>query len=250
MIIIKSPEEIIKLRKAGKIVAQTHELLKKHIRPGITTQELDRIAEEYILKQGAIPGFKGYNGFPATICSSVNEEVVHGIPSSKKVLVDGDIISIDIGSIVDGYYGDGAKTYGVGSITQEAEKLIKITRQSFYDGIKYAMSGNRLSDISNAVQKTVEREGFSVVVDYVGHGVGREMHEDPPIPNYGKPGRGPRLQKGMVLAIEPMVNIGTYEVKTLPNNWTVVTLDGKLSAHYEHTIAITGDGPPEILTAL
>ena len=250
MIIIKSPEEIMKMRKAGKIVAQTHELLKKHIRPGITTQELDRIAEEYILKQGAIPGFKGYNGFPASICSSVNEEVVHGIPSSRKVLRDGDIISIDIGSIVDGYYGDSAKTYGVGTITEEADKLIKITRQSFYDGIKYAMSGNRLSDISNAVQKTVEIEGFSIVVDYVGHGVGRQMHEDPPIPNYGKPGRGPRLQKGMVLAIEPMVNVGTYEVKTLPDNWTVVTLDGKLSAHYEHTIAITGDGPPEILTAL
>ncbi|MFZ7132950.1 MAG: type I methionyl aminopeptidase [Eubacteriales bacterium] len=249
MIIIKSLDEIKKMRKAGKIVAQTHDVLKKHIRPGITTQELDRIAEEYILKQGAKPAFKGYNGFPASICTSVNEEVVHGIPSTN-ILEEGDIISIDIGTIVDGYYGDGAKTYGVGVISVEAKKLIEITKQSFYDGIKYAINGNRLSDISHAIQNTVENNKFSVVVDYVGHGIGRQMHQDPPIPNFGRPGRGPRLQEGMVLAIEPMVNAGTYEVKTLMDNWTVVTADGQLSAHYEHTIAIHREGPPEILTVL
>lgn len=249
MIIIKSPEEIKKMRKAGKLVAQTHELLKKRIRPGITTQELDRIAEEYILKQGAKPAFKGYNGFPGSICASINEEVVHGIPSGR-TLYEGDIISIDIGTIIDGYYGDGAKTLGVGHISQEAKNLIEVTKMSFYDGIKYAIHGNRLSDISSAIQDTVEKNNFSVVVDYVGHGIGKAMHEDPPIPNYGNPGRGPRLQEGMVLAIEPMVNIGTYEVKTLGDKWTVVTLDGKLSAHYEHTIAINLEGPPEILTAL
>lgn len=249
MIIIKSPSEIEFMRKAGKVVAQTHAEIKKMIRPGITTLELDRIAEEYILKSGAIPSFKGYNGFPASICASVNEQVVHGFPSNRK-LKEGDIISVDIGATLDGFVGDSAKTYAVGEIDDEAKKLIEVTRQSFYDGIYFAVNGNRLSDISNAIQTTVESNGFSVVVDYVGHGIGRQMHEDPPIPNYGKPGRGPRLQAGMVLAIEPMVNQGTYEVDTLQDNWTVVTLDRKLSAHYEHTIAINQEGPPEILTIL
>lgn len=249
MIIIKSPSEIQMMRRAGKVVAQTHELVKKYIRPGITTLELDRIAEEYILKSGAIPSFKGYNGFPASICASVNEQVVHGFPSHRK-LKEGDIISVDIGATLDGFVGDSAKTYAVGVIDDDAKKLIEVTRQSFYDGIKLAVNGNRLSDISNAIQTTVEKNGFSIVVDYVGHGIGRQMHEDPPIPNYGKPGRGPRLQEGMVLAIEPMVNQGTFEVDTLQDNWTVVTLDGKLSAHYEHTIAINREGQPEILTIL
>lgn len=249
MIIIKSPKEIEFMRKAGKVVAETHDILRKFIRPGITTDELDRIAEEYIKKSGAIPAFKGYNGFPASICTSINEQVVHGIPGNIE-LSDGDIISIDIGAIVDGYYGDSAKTHGVGKISSEAKKLIEVTRKSFFDGIKFAQEGYRLSDISHAIQTSVENEGFSVVVDYVGHGIGRQMHEDPPIANFGKPGRGPRLQAGMVLAIEPMVNIGTYKVKTLEDNWTVVTLDSKLSAHYEHTIVITEAGQPEILTSL
>ncbi|MPW25005.1 type I methionyl aminopeptidase [Alkalibaculum sp. M08DMB] len=249
MIIIKSRTEIDFMRKAGKVVAQTHDKIKKSIRPGITTLELDRIAEECILKLGAIPAFKGYNGFPASICTSINHQVVHGIPSSIS-LEEGDIVSVDIGAILDGFVGDSAKTYPVGQVDDEAKRLIEVTKNSFYNGIKHAINGNRLSDISNAIQTTVENQGFSIVVDYVGHGIGRQMHEDPPIPNFGKPGRGPRLQEGMVLAIEPMVNQGTYEVDTLQDNWTVVTIDGKLSAHYEHTIAINYEGPPEILTIL
>ncbi|SHF02259.1 type I methionyl aminopeptidase [Alkalibacter saccharofermentans] len=247
MIIVKSPEEIQLMKKAGKIVAGVHREMAKHIKPGITTMELDRLAEEFILRAGAKPAFKGYHGFPASICTSINEQVVHGIPS-ERVLQEGDIISVDVGAILNGFYGDSAKTYGVGSISEEAKKLISVTRQSFYDGIEYAVKGNRLSDISSRIQKTVEENGFSVVVDYVGHGIGRDMHEDPPVPNFGIPNRGPRLAPGMALAIEPMVNVGTYKVKTLEDNWTVVTLDGKYSAHYEHTIAISPEGPPEILT--
>ena len=248
MIYIKSRNEIETMRQAGKIVAQTHELLKKAIRPGITTKELDEIAETFIIKQGAIPAFKGYGGFPASICTSINHEVVHGIPGVK-TLEDGDIISIDIGALYDGYYGDAAKTHGVGEISQEAQGLIEVTRQSFYEGIKYATEEYRLSDISHAIQTYVEQQGFSVVRNYVGHGIGTEMHEEPQIPNYGPAGKGPRLKAGMVLAIEPMINIGTYEVKVLADGWTVVTLDGKYSSHYEHTIAIT-EGEPEILTRL
>lgn len=248
MIYIKSRNEIETMRQAGKIVAQTHELLKEAIRPGITTKELDEIAEAFIIKQGAIPAFKGYGGFPASICTSINHEVVHGIPGVK-TLEDGDIISIDIGALYDGYYGDAAKTHGVGEISQEAERLIKVTRQSFYEGIRYATEEYRLSDISHAIQTYVEQQGFSVVRNYVGHGIGTEMHEEPQIPNYGPAGKGPRLKAGMVLAIEPMINIGTYEVKVLADGWTVVTLDGKYSSHYEHTIAIT-EGEPEILTIL
>ncbi len=248
MIILKSQTEIEKMNRAGKIVGKTHEELKKHIKPGITTKELDQIAEDTIRSLGGIPAFKGYGGFPASICASVNEEVVHGIPGLKK-LKDGDIISIDIGSIYDGYYGDAANTYPVGAISDDARKLIEVTRDSFYEGLKFCKEGFRLSDISHAVQKYVEDNGFSIVRDYVGHGIGANMHEDPQIPNFGPEGKGPRLRSGMALAIEPMVNMGTYKVKTLLDNWTVVTLDGKLSAHYEHTLIITED-EPLILTKL
>ncbi|EOD01012.1 type I methionyl aminopeptidase [Caldisalinibacter kiritimatiensis] len=248
MIILKTKREIEKLRRAGRLVSETHAFLQKLIKPGITTKELDEAAEEFIRKHKAEPAFKGYNGFPGSICASINEEVVHGIPGLKK-LKDGDIISIDIGTIVDGYYGDGAKTYPVGNVSEDKLKLIEVTKQSFYEGIKYAKVGYRLSDISHAIQKYVEKNGYSVVRDFVGHGVGQNMHEDPQIPNFGPPGRGPRLRPGMVLAIEPMVNAGTYHVEVLQDNWTVVTKDGKPSAHYEHTIAIT-DGEPQILTAL
>lgn len=248
MIYIKSRQEIELMREAGRIVAQAHELVREAIRPGITTRELDQVAEKHILKSGAIPAFKGYGGFPASICASVNHEVVHGIPGLK-TLEDGDIISIDIGALYKGYYGDAAKTHAIGKVSQRAEKLIEVTRQSFYEGIKFAKLGYRLSDISHAIQTHVEKEGFSVVRNYVGHGIGTNMHEEPQIPNYGPKGKGPRLKEGMVLAIEPMINIGTYEVKVLSDGWTVVTLDGEYSAHYEHTVAIT-DGEPEILTIL
>lgn len=248
MIYIKSRQEIEIMREAGRIVAETHELLREAIKPGITTKELDEIAEAHIRKRGAIPAFKGYGGFPASICASINHEVVHGIPGLKK-LEDGDIISIDIGALYDGYYGDAAKTHPVGVVSEKAQKLIEVTRESFYQGIKHAFEGNRLSDISHAIQAHVEKEGFSVVRNYVGHGIGTQMHEEPQIPNYGPAGRGPRLRAGMALAIEPMINIGTYDVKVLSDEWTVVTLDGEYSAHYEHTIAITED-EPEILTIL
>jgi methionyl aminopeptidase len=236
------------MREAGKIAAEALAKLAGAVQPGVTTKELDRLAEEYIRSCGARPAFKGLYGFPATICSSVNEEVVHGIPGLRK-LENGDIISIDIGTEVNGYFGDCAVTLAVGKVSDEAWRLIKVTEESFYAGIAKAKIGNRLSDISNAVQKYVEEHGFSVVRDYVGHGIGSSMHEEPQVPNFGKPGRGPRLQAGMTLAIEPMVNMGTYEVRTLPDNWTVVTKDRKLSSHYEHTIAIT-DNEPEILTRL
>ncbi|HOE56016.1 MAG TPA: type I methionyl aminopeptidase [Bacillota bacterium] len=248
MISIKSPREIELMRIAGRIVAETHELLSEVIRPGITTLELDAIAEAFIVKSGGIPAFKGYNGFPASICSSVNEQVVHGIPGTT-VLKDGDVIGIDIGVIYGGYYGDAARSYGIGNISDEKEKLIKVTKESFFKGIEYALVGNRLSDISHNIQKHVESNGFSVVRDFVGHGIGSSMHEEPQIPNYGLPNKGPRLAAGMTLAIEPMVNIGKYAVKVLKDGWTVVTADGKPSAHYENTIVITGE-KPEILTLL
>ncbi len=246
MITIKSTQELEYMRQAGRIVFESHELLKKTIRPGITTKELDSIIEQYILSQGATPSFKGYNGFPASICASVNNEVVHGIPSLNK-LKDGDIISIDIGAIYKGYHGDAARTHPVGKISEDAARLISVTEESFFQGMKYAVEGNRLSDISAAIQTYVENHGYSVVRDLVGHGIGRNMHEEPQIPNYGKPHRGPRLRAGMTLAIEPMINAGKYHVEILPDQWTVVTADGSLSAHYEHTIAIT-QGEPELLT--
>lgn len=234
------------MRDAGSIVGRTHVELAGAVKAGVTTQELDRLAEEFIIKCGGRPSFKGLYGFPSSICTSVNEEVVHGLPSLRK-LKNGDIISIDIGAEINGYHGDSAVTHPVGDINSDAMGLLKATEESLYKGIEQARAGARLSDISNAVQTCAESYGYSVVRDYVGHGIGRAMHEDPQVPNFGKPGRGPRLKTGMTLAIEPMINMGTYEVQTLSNNWTVVTLDANLSAHFEHTIAINGD-KPEILT--
>ncbi len=248
MIILKSEREINYLRDAGRIVAETHVEVKKAVKPGVTTLDLDQIAEKYIKSRGAIPAFKGFHGFTGNICSSVNEEVVHGIPGLRK-LKTGDNVSIDIGAVINGYNGDAAITVPVGEIDAEVQKLLDVTEEALYKGIESAIIGNRLSDISHSVQKHVEQHGFGVVRDYVGHGIGRSMHEDPQVPNYGSPGRGPRLKSGMTLAIEPMVNLGTCEVKTLDDAWTVVTLDGKRSAHFEHSIAIT-DGKPEILTKL
>lgn len=248
MIIIKNNKEIDLMRSAGKIVAETLLLVEEKVRPGITTAELDRIAEEFITKHGARPSFKGLYGFPASLCISVNEQVVHGIPGGY-VLRDGDIISVDCGAYINGFHGDAARTFGVGNITKEAEKLINVTKESFFRGIEYAKVGNRLTDISHEIQNYVEASGFSVVRDFVGHGIGRVVHEDPDIPNYGRPGRGPKLVEGMALAIEPMVNVGNYKVKTLNDDWTVVTSDGSLSAHYENTIVILPDGP-EILTLI
>lgn len=248
MIIIKNNKEIDLMRSAGKIVAETLLLIEEKVRPGITTAELDRIAEEFITKHGAKPSFKGLYGFPASLCISVNEQVVHGIPGGY-VLKDGDIVSVDCGAKINGFHGDAARTFGVGNITKEAERLINVTEESFFKGIEYAKVGNRLTDISHEIQNCVEAAGFSVVRDFVGHGIGRVVHEDPDIPNYGRPGRGPKLVEGMALAIEPMVNVGNYKVKTLSNDWTVVTSDGSLSAHYENTIVILPDGP-EILTLI
>lgn len=237
------------MRQAGKIVAECHDLVASEIRPGITTLELDRIAEKFIRSKNAYPTFLGYQGFPNSICASINGEVVHGIPDGRR-LHEGDIISIDLGATFQGYVGDAARTHPVGAVSDEARHLIEVTETSFYKGIAFAKEGFRLSDISHAVQEYVEANGFSVVRDYVGHGIGKQMHEDPPIPNFGKAGHGPRLRKGMCLAVEPMVNAGTHRVRTLKNHWTVVTADGALSAHYENTICITGTEAPEILTIL
>ncbi|SHF11270.1 methionyl aminopeptidase [Desulfofundulus australicus DSM 11792] len=248
MITIKSQRELRYMRDAGRVVAGVLGELSRAIKPGVTTAELDRLAEDFILARGARPAFKGLYGFPASICTSVNEQVVHGIPGLRK-LESGDIISIDVGAEINGYYGDGAATFPVGEVSPEAKKLMAVTEEALYEGIRFARQGNRLSDISHAVQRYVEKHGFSVVREYVGHGIGRSMHEEPQVPNFGKPGRGPRLKAGMTLAIEPMVNAGTHEVRTLGDNWTVVTRDSSLSAHFEHTVAIT-DGEPEILTRL
>lgn len=246
MILIKNNTEIEYMRHAGKIAARTLEMIQEVIKPGVTTGYINDLAERFIIEHGAVPAFKGLYGFPATLCISVNEEVVHGIPG-KRMLKDGDIVSIDCGTLINGFYGDAARTFPVGTISKDAQRLIDVTQQSFFEGIKYARVGNRLEDISHAIQVYVESHGFSVVRDYVGHGIGRSMHEDPQVPNYGKPGRGVRLVKGMCLAIEPMVNMGKYQVKTLSDDWTVVTADGKMSAHYENTVAILEDGP-DILT--
>jgi len=248
VIVCKSERELGYMRDAGRVVALTHKEVEKAVKPGVTTLELDKIAEDFIIAKGSRPAFKGYNGFPASICSSVNEQVVHGIPSLKK-LECGDIISIDIGAEINGFFGDSAVTLPVGDITPEALKLIRVTEEALFKGIKKALKGRRLSDISHAIQSYVEKNGFSVVRDYVGHGIGSKMHEEPQVPNFGPSGRGPRLRPGMTLAIEPMVNEGTHEVETLEDNWTVVTADRKLSAHFEHSIAIT-DREPEILTKI
>ena len=246
MIIIKNDMEIEYMKRAGKVVGETLAKLEEAIKPGITTADLDRIAEEYILKQGAKPSFKGYHGFPASICASVNNEVVHGFPTNT-LLQEGDIVSIDCGAILNGYHGDAARTFPIGKISSDAENLIRVTKESFFKGLEFAKTGNKLTDISYAIQQYVESFGYSVVRDFVGHGIGKQLHEDPEVPNFGRPGRGPKLSHGMVLAIEPMVNIGRYNVEVQSNGWTVVTSDGNLSAHYENTVAILDKGP-EILT--
>jgi methionyl aminopeptidase len=234
------------MRQAGNIVALTHRELQKHIEPGITTKELDHIADTFIRENDAIPSFKGYNGFTGSICASVNDQLVHGIPGDR-VLKDGDIISIDIGAKYQGYHGDSAWTYPVGTIDDKTRKLLDVTEESLFKGLAEARPGERLSNISHAIQTYVEAHGFSVVREYVGHGVGQNLHEDPQIPHFGPPGKGPRLKNGMVLAIEPMINAGTRHVRTLKDNWTVVTTDGEMCAHFEHTIAIVDTGY-EILT--
>jgi methionyl aminopeptidase len=242
MIILKRPEEIEKIKKSNSIVSEILGVLKEKIRPGTTTLELNRHSEELAKKKGARPAFKGYRGYPFALCTSVNSEVVHGMPSSR-VLRSGDIISLDFGAYYQGYYGDAAITVPVGDIDEKARLLLETTEQSLYDGILQARAGNRLGNISAAVQSRVEAAGFSVVRDFVGHGIGKNLHEEPQVPNFGVNGRGIELRSGMVLAIEPMVNAGTYKVRVLPDGWTVVTEDGQLSAHFEHTVAITEDGP-------
>lgn len=246
MIILKSPREIEELRKANAIAAEVLFELKRAIHPGMTTQELDRIAEEVIRSRGALPAFKGYRGYPASLCVSINEQVVHGIPGPRK-LKEGDIVSLDVGANLNGYYGDAAITLAIGKVNGVVRRLLEVTERALSIAIEKARPGNRLSDISHAVQRWVESQGFSVVRDFVGHGIGRSLHEDPQIPNFGSPNQGPRLEKGMVFALEPMVNEGTYEVRVLSDGWTVVTADGKPSAHFEHTIAVT-DGEAEILS--
>jgi methionyl aminopeptidase len=246
MIIIRSAREIDQLRKANAIVAEVLEKLTKAVAPGVMTSELDQIAENVILSRGATPAFKGYRGFPRSVCISINEQVVHGIPDSRR-LKDGDIVSIDVGTNLNGYYGDAAITLPVGEVDREGKRLLEVTKKALSIGIEMARVGNRLFDISHAIQAWVESQGFSVVRDFVGHGIGQSLHEEPQIPNFGPPRQGPRLEKGMIFALEPMVNEGTYEVKILADGWTVVTADGKRSAHFEHTIAIT-DGKPEILS--
>jgi len=242
MIILKSKEEVAKIAKASRIVAESLEAVKAYLKPGMTTKAIDLFVEKQIRERGGTPAFKGYRNYPATICISVNEEVVHGIPSDK-VIKEGDIVGLDLGAIYDGFYGDSAVTVAVGEVKPEAKRLIEVTEKSLYAGIEQAREGNRLSDISHAVQSHVEEAGFSVVTDFVGHGIGRSLHEEPQIPNFGPPGRGPRLKEGMVLAIEPMVNMGKAAVRVLDDRWTAVTVDGSLSAHFEHTIAVTKEGP-------
>ena len=248
VIIIKSHREIEHLRRSNAIVAEVFQELKKVIEPGITTKELDQMTEKIILSRGAIPAFKGYRGFPASLCASINEEVVHGIPGQRR-LKEADIVSLDVGVNLNGYFGDGAISFPIGEVDPEAKRLLEVTEKALYIGIEKAKAGNRLFDISYAIQSWVEEHGFSVVRDFVGHGIGRDLHEEPQIPNFGSPHQGPRLEKGMVLALEPMVNEGTFEVKILSDGWTVITADGKRSAHFEHTIAITESGA-EILSRL
>ena len=249
---LKSDREIELMREAGRIVAEVLNLMGEHIAPGVTTGDLDELAEAHIRKRGALPAFKGYKMagriYPASICASIDEVVVHGIPSDRR-LMEGQIISIDVGTELDGYCGDGARTYPVGVISQQKQKLMDVTRSALEAGIDQARAGNRLGDISAAVQQTVERNGFSVVRDLVGHGIGRRMHEDPQVHNFGQPGTGPFLQPGLVLAIEPMVNAGDYRIVFKSDGWTAMTADGSPSAHFEHTVAITDDGP-EILTVV
>ena len=247
MITLKSSHEIDLMRRAGKITAAARALAGEMVRPGVTTREIDSAVEHFIRKQGAVPSFLHYNGFPASACISINDEVIHGIPSKKRVLQEGDIVSLDVGAVIGGFHGDCAATFACGKISEEAQRLIDVTRQSFFEGIKYAKQGYRVQDISAAIQAYVEENGFSIVREFVGHGVGAALHEAPEVPNYGRSGRGPRLLKGMTLAIEPMVNAGSAAIQQMSDGWTIKTQDGKLSAHYENTVLIT-DGEPEILT--
>jgi len=249
MIVLKTPEEVAVMAQASRVVAEVLVVLRQAVRPGVTTDELDKLAESEIRARRAQPAFKGYRGYPKTLCASVNEQVVHGIPS-KRVLKEGDIIGLDLGAIVGGFYGDSAVTVGVGAIGEKAAKLVQVTEEALALGIEQAVVGKRLSDISHAVQRHVEAAGYSVVTEFVGHGIGRQLHEEPQVPNYGRPGQGPRLTPGMVLAIEPMVNMGAAAVKVLEDRWTAVTADGSLSAHFEHTIAIQESGPAKVLSRL
>ena len=246
MITLKSAHEIEAMRLAGKITAAARALAREMVKPGVTTQQIDKAVFHFIREQGAIPSFLHYNGYPASVCVSVNDEIIHGIPG-KRVLQEGDIVSVDVGAYIGGYHGDCAGTYPCGQVSDEALRLIRVTQDSFFEGLKFAREGCRLSDISHAVQTFVEANGYSVVREYVGHGIGRNMHEAPEVPNYGKPGHGPRLLRGMTIAVEPMVNAGTAAIKQMPDGWTVKTADGKYAAHYENTILITA-GDPELLT--
>lgn len=247
MIVVKNKDQIDKMKKSGAILSDLMKLLEEHIKPGVSTKELDKIAVDYIKKKNAIPSFLGYNGYPAAICASLNDEVVHGIPSAKRILNEGDIIGIDLGVILNGYHSDCARTFPVGKISEEKAKLIEITRQCFFEGIKNLKDGSRVGDIGYAVQTHAERNGCSVVRELVGHGIGTKLHEPPNVPNYGTQGRGERLAAGMTLAIEPMINLGRKEVVILPDGWTVVTADGSPSGHYENTVVILSDGA-EIIT--
>jgi methionyl aminopeptidase len=247
MIVLKSDRELALMREAGRIVAEVHARLREIIQPGVTTAELNALAEDIIIgRHGAIPSFKGYRGFPASVCTSINEQVVHGIPGPR-ILLDGDIVSVDVGVIHKGYQGDAAFTVPVGYVSAEAAQLMDVTRGSLMAGIEACRPGQRLGDVSSAIQRYAEARGYSVVREYTGHGIGQQMHEDPQIPNFGSPGRGPKLRRGMTLALEPMINVGGWKTRVLNDHWTVVTADGTLSAHYEHTVAVTKDGP-EILT--
>lgn len=245
-ITIKNPREIELMRTAGKITAAARSVGRQMVSPGVTTEEINKEIFKFIKKSGAVPSFLNYGGFPGSACISVNDEVIHGIPGKRKVNA-GDIVSVDVGALIGGFHGDCCGTFPAGEISEDAKRLIEVTRQSFFEGLKFARAGCRVSDISHAIQEYVEAHGYSLVREYVGHGVGRSLHEGPEVPNYGEPGRGPRLVKGMTIAIEPMVNMGGAGVRVLDNKWTVVTLDGSLSAHYENTVLIT-DGEPEILT--
>ena len=247
MIILKTAKELAIMREACRISAGALKLVGSAVEPGVTTAELDRLAEDYIRSQGAVPNFKNYHGYPATACISINNEVIHGIPTAKRKICAGDIVSVDLGALFEGYHGDNAATFACGDISPEAQRLIDTTRESLYEGIKMARAGGRIGDISFAIQSYVEARGYSVVRDFVGHGVGTSLHEAPEVPNFGVAGRGIRLLPGMTLAIEPMVNMGKHDVKVMPDGWTVLTKDGSLSAHFEHTVAITSDGP-QIMT--
>ncbi len=246
MITLKSPHEIEAMRRAGKITAAARAFAGEMVKPGVTTHEIDKAVYEFITKHGATPSFLHYNGYPASACISVNDEIIHGIPG-KRVLQEGDIVSIDVGAYIGGYHGDCAGTFPCGKISEEAQRLIDVTQQSFFEGLRYAREGYRVGDISHAIQAYVESNGFSIVREYVGHGIGTKMHEAPEVPNYGHPGRGPRLLRGMTLAVEPMVNAGTAAICQMPDGWTVKTADGKYAAHYENSILITS-GDPELLT--